>query len=619
MRHQHHRFLLVGLLSFLLWTIQSFAAINPQFPVEKQYEAPLWNFNNYGQPYRIDSQTKGLAGKPNADIGMIQAWTLQSQATEIPIAIIDGQFDLQHPDLIDVWDESRSWSFLTQQKVVSPHDESPHHGTMIAGVIGANGTNDFGITGIIQKSHLIPIEILPESGTEKEEDIANAILWAVKQGARIINCSFGNYSTSKAVEEAIVWAQKNKVLIVTSAGNDGINVDKKTHWPSAYSTTYDNVISVASTNRSDKLSVESNFGTSIDMAAPGHEIFTTGNPVKTITRYSSFTGTSAAAPHVTGVAGLMLAANPYLTPAAIKKILKESSDPLYNQKGVSLSFGRINAFRALQTVVINKDLEDKNSSSTLLLQQHFNNDQGTSQKPIEGLSECSLGFNKQEYLRSSTKIGFRWIMKSSSDLYLSWNGEDPLYQKYKEWVLSRAPGDYRAILQTHIEAGRRILQRLKPNDPFAQEIIESEKQVLNIINKVEGSVHPLNCMESLVFREFLKYQSSIASTREFLVNIFQRGEQIQILGEWQITPADSTDFIGAGSSKELASVRAQLLSQGWSLLADFHNHPFSFDNEWGDIGGGLAPSSTDLQSYRRLKPSSALITNGIETIRFDHF
>ncbi len=78
--------------------------------------------------------------------------------------------------------------------------------------------------------------------------------------------------------------------------------------------------------------------------------------VKPITRYSSFTGTSAAAPHVTGVAGLMLAANPNLTPAAIKKILKESSDPIYNRKGVLLSFGRINAFRALQTVLINKDL-----------------------------------------------------------------------------------------------------------------------------------------------------------------------------------------------------------------------------------------------------------------------
>jgi len=234
------------------------------------------------------------------------------------------------------------------------------------------------------------------------------------------------------------------------------------------------------------------------------------------------------------------------------------------------------------------------------------------------LSTCSLPVNKQIHFKSSTKIGYRWNLSHNTDWYLAWNGNDPLYQKYNHWVESHAPGDYRAILQKHIEAGRRILQKLNPDDPFAQEIRESEKQVLKIINGENGSVHPINCIESLVFREFLKSQQNITSKREFSAHIFQNGEQIQILGEWLTTAENPNDFSGYSESTELVTARTQLLQKGWTLLSHFHNHPFSFDNPWGDIGGGLAPSNADIKSDADQKISFSLITNGIETIRFEY-
>lgn len=567
-----------------------------RLPVENKYSELLWSFENYGQPYRIDNETFGQPGKAGADIQLLKAWSVQSEATDVKIAVIDADFDLEHPDLKNVFDVAHSWNFITNQgPIKSPTDELPHHGTMVAGVIGADGFNEIGITGILRKSHIIPIQALPDSGDEDDRQIAQAINYAVYQGAKIINLSFGKFNTTEIVEQAIRHAQKNNVLIVASAGNGRNNVDEKSHWPSSYSVRFDNVISVAATNRSDRLYSESNYGSSIDIAAPGHEIFSTGNPVKPISKYSSFSGTSAAVPHVTGVAALMLAKDPNLRPGQIKEILIRTVDPINSTNGYQPRFGRLNAYRALSLV------QRQNNSWTM------NNYAGTS---------CDLNLNKKEYLRSKSKVGYRWELTHSPELFLPWQTQDMEYGAYYEWISSHNPGDFRAILQTHINAGRKILERLDPREELAKSILEDEKLVLSIIQGFHGKVNSMNCMESIVFREFLKSNKQPQSKKEFTANIFQEGKKIIILAEWD-TEEDDSGFIGAVESSQLKSERSKLIAKGWHLFAHYHNHPFNFENRWGDIGGGLAPSDADLATYKSLKPTIALITNGIDTIRFE--
>ncbi len=568
-----------------------------KLPVEPRFAELLWNFENHGQPYRIDRDTYGWPGKPNADIRLLQAWSLQSEASNLKIAIIDSQFDLEHPDLQNSFDIKSSWNFITNQgPVQSPiHDEAPHHGTMVAGVIGADGMNAVGITGILRRSRLIPIEAVPTSGNEDDDVIAQAIRYGVNQGAKIINCSFGKYTTSKVIEEAIGWAHKNDVLIVTSAGNDATDIDEKPHWPSSYSLHFDNVMAVASSNRSDSITNDSNFGEGIDIAAPGHEVFTAGNPARSISKYSSFNGTSAAAPHVSGVAALMFSLNTRLKPREVREILVQTADPLENKNGYQARFGRLNAFRALMRVRKQMDIN-----------------------PLTEIArKCDYRAIKKIYLKSSSKIGYRWEISDTPELYQPWQSEDPIYANYRNWVLSQHPGDFRSILQKHIEAGRKILSTIDPQSDLARRIIADEKLVLSIINGFEGKVTSMNCLESIVFREFLQANKNVKSKNEFLALGVQKGSQIVIMGEWEVLKDSENGFSGTSESEELKSQRAKLLSEDWHLTAHYHNHPFNFENEWGDIGGGLAPSDTDLASYRKLDPRLALITNGIETIRFD--
>ncbi len=211
------------------------------------------------------------------------------------------------------------------------------HGTYVAGIVGANRENNNDAYGIADNVKLMILRVVP-NGDERDKDVANAIKYAVNNGAQIINMSFGkDYSPQKyMVDEAIAIANKKKVLLIHAAGNDSENSDIKWHFPTNHSdssnviTNYWLEIGASSTKANKWLpAVFSNYGQqSVDVFAPGVRIYSLepGN------KYESADGTSSACPVVTGIAAMLLSYFPQLTPAEVKEIILNSAVPLKKLK-----------------------------------------------------------------------------------------------------------------------------------------------------------------------------------------------------------------------------------------------------------------------------------------------
>ena len=204
------------------------------------------------------------------------------------------------------------------------------HGTHVSGIIGAISDNELGIRGIASKAIIMPIRSTP-MGDESDVDVANGIRYAVDNGARIINMSFGkDYSPNKElVDAAVKYARDKGVLLVHGAGNDNTNTDYYYNYPSALladGTVVDNWIEVGATsgNYDEKFVASfSNYGSSsVDIFAPGVSIYST-LPGSTYDRRS---GTSMAAPVVAGVAALLWSYFPDMSPQEVKKIIEESGE-----------------------------------------------------------------------------------------------------------------------------------------------------------------------------------------------------------------------------------------------------------------------------------------------------
>jgi subtilisin family serine protease len=205
-----------------------------------------------------------------------------------------------------------------------------NHSTEVSGVIAANRENNIGLKGILQNVKIMPLNISP-SGDEHDKDIAMAIRYAVDNGAKVINMSFGKEFSlhKKWVFEAFQYAEEHNVLLVHCSGNNGFNVDENPYYPSdvAYDgskevcNNFINVGSISSKLDSSFVSSFSNYGKqNVDLFAPGEEIYTTaaGNT------YATDSGTSLAGPMVSGTAALIWSYYPKLTAQEVKQIILDS-------------------------------------------------------------------------------------------------------------------------------------------------------------------------------------------------------------------------------------------------------------------------------------------------------
>ncbi len=315
-----------------------------------------WGLRNTGQLVR------GTGGTPGADIDAPAAWDATTGSRTVVVGVIDSGADTAHPDLAaNLWrnpgesgagqatngrdddgngfvDDVNGWDFV--EKDAQPLD-AEGHGTHVAGTVGAQGGNAIGVTGVAQSSSLMVLRSVGATGSGTVADVLTAYAYAARNGARVVNLSFGGDTGSRAERDAMTAA--SGVLFVAAAGNDGADNDTTGIFPCNYELV--NVVCVGASDRNDALASFSNRGArTVDLAAPGVDIASTYPDGK----YVYMDGTSMAAPHVTGVAALALARAPGLTVSQLRDVLLSSVDAVPGLRPVTVTGGRLNAARAVQ-------------------------------------------------------------------------------------------------------------------------------------------------------------------------------------------------------------------------------------------------------------------------------
>lgn len=272
-----------------------------------------------------------------ADIHAPEAWNVTTGSADVIVAVIDTGVDYNHEDLR----ENCIDGFNFVDNSGDPMDDHGH-GTHCAGTISAMTDNGVGIAGVSWKSKILPIKAFNAEGKSNIALELQAINYAREQGAHIISCSWGGYSYSQALKDAI---DLTPALFVCAAGNEGYDNDQIPAYPASYKSP--NIISVGATDGSDYMAWFSNYGAnSVHLMAPGEEIYSTipGG-------YDYDSGTSMAVPFVSGTAALILTQNPEFTPVQVKNLLMSTVDEKFWLSGTSVTGGRLNAYRAVSQVL----------------------------------------------------------------------------------------------------------------------------------------------------------------------------------------------------------------------------------------------------------------------------
>ena len=256
------------------------------------------------------------------------AWTVTKGNSAIKIAILDTGIDQNHADLSS---KIVAQSNFTDSATV---DDLYGHGTHVAGIAAAITDNEIGVAGLGFNSSLMNGKVLDDSGSGYYSWIANGVMWAADNGAKVINMSLGGTYSDITLAAAVNSAWTNGAVIVAAAGNNGNSVP---FYPAAY----DNAIAVAATDSKDNRASFSNFGSWVDVAAPGVNIYSTYNDGA----YTYMSGTSMASPHVAGLAALVWAK--YGTDNAdVRARIESGTDRLKNAN--IAAHGRINAYKAVK-------------------------------------------------------------------------------------------------------------------------------------------------------------------------------------------------------------------------------------------------------------------------------
>lgn len=275
------------------------------------------------------------------------AWNTTVGNHNILVAVVDTGIDANHPDLAANF-VPLGYNWVNSTKNTT---DDNGHGTHCAGIIAAQINNHEGVAGLAQV-RIMAEKAFNADGNGTSTDIASAIYNATDAGARIISMSFGSYQPSSVVHDAIKYASDHGVLLVAAAGNDG---EAKKMYPASF----DEVISVAATNYTDTRALFSDYGDSIELSAPGVNIYSTlpTYPVTMTTLpnghynadYDNVSGTSMACPFVAGLAALVLCRYPNMTRDQLRYYLRATAD----QEGrpgfdPNYGYGRINAKKAIE-------------------------------------------------------------------------------------------------------------------------------------------------------------------------------------------------------------------------------------------------------------------------------
>lgn len=315
--------------------------------VEPNYKVKL-----YGIDYGNDSYYSQQWSLPK--ISMPQAWSSITPEHEVIVAVMDTGVDSTHPDL--------QGKLVTGKNMLDGStntNDTFGHGTHIAGTIAATINNTTGIAGLASKVKIMPIKVQEgQAANTPLTLISNAMLYAADNGANVLNISLGFTivnGSSQILDDTVNYVANKGVTMVAAAGNE--NIDMANELPSSYS----QVIAVSATTQQDTKASFSNYGNKIAVAAPGVGILSAapqnaimsydGGCVDSARRYCMASGTSMAAPHVTGLVALMLSVDNTITPTQIRELLTAFADDIGPAgKDIQFGYGRINAARVMEHI-----------------------------------------------------------------------------------------------------------------------------------------------------------------------------------------------------------------------------------------------------------------------------
>jgi subtilisin family serine protease len=337
-----------------------------QMPSDTQI-AQLWGLKNIGQT--IDGDAGKFTGRPGVDIDAEKAWSIETGSQQIVVAVIDTGLNYNLPifsgniytnkaeldgqtgvddDDNGCIDDIHGCDFAAKDG--DPMDVYGH-GTHVSGTIGANGANGTDIVGVAWNVTLLPIRFLDDQGKGTLDNAIASIDYATKMKANIISASWGGGGFSQLLMEAITRSRDAGILFIAAAGNDANNNDSSPTYPASFQ--IDNIISVAAIDPAGNIADFSNIGkSSVHIAAPGVDITS-----HTMKGQESWSGTSMAAPHVTGVAALLLSQDLTQSYMTVKNRLLSSARPMGTLRN-RVSTGMLNAYLALTDGVAPQDPDD---------------------------------------------------------------------------------------------------------------------------------------------------------------------------------------------------------------------------------------------------------------------
>lgn len=262
------------------------------------------------------------------------AWT-HSEGTGQKVAVVDTGVDGSHPDLAGV--------VLPGFDAFGASDgrtDVNGHGTHVAGIVAAVSGNTIGVEGLARKAKILPIKVLEDDGNGYSSDVASGILWAVANGATVINLSLGSPTTSAVVDNAIRHAVAQGITVVAASGNEGAKGN-----PVMYPAALPETIAVGAVDTDDTRAAFSGNGTWLDLVAPGVQIASTMSG-----QYMYSSGTSMAAPYVSAGVAMLRAKTPTMTPAQILAHLRATAEDLGPKgKDNEFGYGLMDVVKALST------------------------------------------------------------------------------------------------------------------------------------------------------------------------------------------------------------------------------------------------------------------------------
>ena len=369
----------------------------------------LWGISNTGA-----ADSSGTVGVSGVDVDAVRAWDIQTGSEDVIVAVIDTGVNYNHPDLKpNMWineveangqpgvdddnngiiDDIHGANFVDASKPTGNPMDDQGHGSHCSGTIAARGDDGVGLVGVAWKARIMGIKFLSASGGGTLEGAVQSINYANKMGAKILSNSWGGGGFTQSLKDVIDQSNERGALFVAAAGNDSNNNDSNATYPATYDVP--NIVSVAALNNKGEVASFSNFGRNkVHIGAPGVNVVSL-----TTAGYESWSGTSMAAPHVTGVAVLLASQEPNLNGIQLKERLLKTARPLASLKTKVQSKGFVNAYNALMNQIPAPDLNDpefwaSKEESVSTAHPYKDNTKQEWTLKVEGANEISVYFSR---------------------------------------------------------------------------------------------------------------------------------------------------------------------------------------------------------------------------------